>query len=220
MKKCIKTKELFKTKNKYLKPLFEECLYPWEMIPKIGEYIQTLFDNRINGYFFMDDDVLMGENVRISPLAVIKGPAVIGANTEIRPGAYLSGNTIIGENCVIGNSTELKNCILCDGVQLPHYNYVGYSVLGEKVHLDAGTICSDYNKDGLDVVVRYEPNYITGLRKLGAILGDGVDVGCNCVLNPGTVIGKGSRVCPLNSLCGVYPENVIIKSNDNITELE
>ncbi len=220
MQKCIKTKDLFKTQNEYLKPLFQESIYPWDIIPKINEYIQMVFKSRIKGYFFMDDDILMGENVRISPLAVIKGPAIIGANTEIRAGAYLSGNTIIGENCVIGNSTELKNCVLCDGVELPRYNYVGNSVLGQNVYLGAGTVCSDRNSNGLNVVIRCEPNYITDLKKLGAIIGDNVDIDCGCVLNSGTVIGKETRVYPLNSLCGVYPEKVIIKSNNDVVEIK
>ncbi len=187
MKNCIKTKELFETQNKYLKLLFEECLYPWEMIPKIGEYIQTLFNSRINGYFFMDDDVLMGENVRISPLAVIKGPAIIGANSEIRDGAVLDGNVIIGENCVIGNSSELKNCVLCDGVKLCRYNYVGYSIFGDGVSLGASACCCE--KDVIDT--------------FGAILGDGVIIGNGCALNVGTVVEKGVKVEPLKMVTGV-----------------
>jgi NDP-sugar pyrophosphorylase family protein len=161
----------------------------------------------------------MGENVKIAPTAYIEGPAIIGANTEIRPGAYIRGTVIIGEKCVIGNSTELKNAVLCDGVQVPHYNYVGDSVLGDKAHLGAGAICSNFKGDGSNITVRGDQNYATGLRKMGAILGDRADIGCGSVLNPGTVIGKGTRVYPLNSLRGVYPEKSIVKSKDDIVEM-
>ncbi len=220
LNKSVKTKELISTKNQYIKPLLDSAEYPWQVLPEIKKYIAALIKTGYGNYFLLDDGILMGENVKISPLATIEGPAVIGANTEIRPGAYLRGNVIIGENCVIGNSTELKNCVLCDGVQVPHYNYVGDSVLGDKAHLGAGAICSNFKGDGSNVVVRGDDDYVTGLRKLGAILGDGVDVGCGSVLNPGTVIGKGSRVYPLNSLRGVYPEKVIIKSNSDIVEMK
>lgn len=220
MNKYLKTQDLILTNNQYIKPFLEKFEYPWQALPLINKYIQELIKSGIEGYIFMDNGILMGENVKISPFSTIEGPAIIGSNTEIRPGAYLRGNVIIGENCVIGNSTELKNCILCDGVQVPHYNYVGDSVLGDKAHMGAGAICSNFKGDGSNVTVRGDEIIETGLRKLGAVLGNKVDVGCGCVLNPGTVIGKGSRVYPLNSLRGVYPEKVIIKSNDDIVEMK
>ncbi|MBO5211533.1 MAG: UDP-N-acetylglucosamine pyrophosphorylase [Clostridia bacterium] len=214
----VKTKELFATNNKFIKPFLEKFEYPWEALPEIKNYLKALINDGVEGYTLIDGNILMGENVKIAPTAYIEGPAIIGANTEIRPGAYIRGSVIIGEKCVIGNSTELKNAILCDGVQVPHYNYVGDSVLGDKAHLGAGAICSNFKGDGSNVTVRGDQDYATGLRKLGAILGDRADIGCGCVLNPGTVIGKDSRAYPLNSLRGVYPENAIIKSNDNIVE--
>ncbi len=218
MNKIVKTKELFATNNKFIKPFLEKFEYPWEALPEIKNYLKALINDGVEGYTLIDGNILMGENVKIAPTAYIEGPAIIGANTEIRPGAYIRGSVIIGEKCVIGNSTELKNAILCDGVQVPHYNYVGDSVLGDKAHLGAGAICSNFKGDGSNVTVRGDQDYATGLRKLGAILGDRADIGCGCVLNPGTVIGKDSRAYPLNSLRGVYPENAIIKSNDNIVE--
>ena len=185
------------------------------MLPKIKGYIAKLIENGLEGFTEIADGVWVGENVKIHPSAVIEAPAIIGSGTEIRPSAFLRGNVITGSNCVIGNSSELKNCILLNTVQVPHYNYVGDSVLGDKAHLGAGAICSNFKGDGSNVTVRGDQDYLTGLRKLGAILGDRADIGCGCVLNPGTVIGKDSRVYPLNSLRGVYPENAIIKSNEN-----
>lgn len=220
MNNFLKTKDLIATENKYIKPFLEKFEYPWEALPEIKTYLMDIINKGIAGYTLVDENILIGENVKIATTAYIEGPAIIGSNTEIRPGAYLRGNVIIGENCVIGNSTELKNAILCNNVQVPHYNYVGDSVLGDKAHLGAGVICSNFKGDGSNVVIHGEQDYITGLRKLGAILGNGVDVGCGCVLNPGTVIGCGSRVYPLNSLRGVYPENVIIKSKDDIVEMK
>lgn len=220
MNKSVKTVELVSTKNQYIKPFLSQFEYPWQALSEIKNYLKQLIENGVEGYTLIDGNILMGENVKIAPTAYIEGPAIIGANTEIRPGAYIRGSVIVGEKCVIGNSTELKNAILCDGVQVPHYNYVGDSVLGDKAHLGAGAICSNFKGDGSNVTVRGDVDYITGLRKLGAILGDRADVGCGCVLNPGTVIGSGSRVYPLNSLRGVFPEKSIIKAIDNIVEMK
>ncbi len=189
------------------------------MLPKIKDYIISVIFRGLPGYKLIDDMVLVGENVKIHSSAVIIPPAIIGDGCEIRPGAYLRGNVIIGANCVIGNSSELKNCILLDGVQIPHYNYVGDSVLGNKSHLGAGSICSNLKSDGKNVVVHGEEEYETGLRKLGAILGDRADIGCSCVLNPGTVVCKGTRVYPLNSLRGVYPPNSIVKDKKTVVKI-
>lgn len=220
MSDSIKTKDLILTNNEYIKPFLEKFEYPWQALPEIKNYLNVIINKGIAGYTLVNENILMGEKVKIAATAHIKGPAIIGSNTEIRPGAYLRGNVIIGENCVIGNSTELKNAILCDNVQVPHYNYVGDSVLGDKAHLGAGAICSNFKGDGSNIVVHGDVDYVTNLRKLGAILGNYVDVGCGCVLNPGTIIGNHSRVYPLNSLRGVYPKNVIIKSKDNIAEIK
>ena len=162
------------------------------------------------------DGILVGEHVRIHPAATIEPPAVIGAGTEIRPGAFLRGNVIIGENCVIGNSSELKNCILLDGVQVPHYNYVGDSILGNRAHMGAGSICSNLKSDGKPVVIHGDEEYATGLRKVGGILADGADIGCGCVLNPGTIIGKNTSVYPLTSVRGVIGEASIVKSTTQV----
>jgi len=216
MNKRVKTKELFDCQVPYLTPLFDQFEFPWQMLPKIKEYIKTLLSDIPEGFTLISEGVLVGENVTIHPNAVILPPAVIGSGTEIRPGAYLRGNVITGKNCVIGNSSELKNCILLDKVQVPHYNYVGDSVLGNYAHMGAGSICSNLKSDGSNVVIRGEEAYETGLRKVGGILADHADVGCSCVLNPGTVIGKHTSVYPLNSLRGVFPENCIVKSQDNV----
>lgn len=218
MNKRVKTNELFETTPKYLEKLFAECEYPWEMLPKIKEYIKELIDSGLDGFVEIAKDVYAGENVSISPTATINGPAIIGAGTEIRPGAYIRGNIITGANCVLGNSSEFKNCILLDKVQTPHYNYIGDSILGNHSHMGAGAICSNLKADGKNIVIRGDENYETGLRKIGGILGDNADVGCGCVLNPGTIIGKNTSVYPLNSLRGVFPEGCIVKSMDNVVK--
>lgn len=188
------------------------------MLPKIKEYAISLIRSGLEGYTLLSEGVLVGKNVKIYPSATIEGPAIIGSGTEIRPGAFIRGSVITGKGCVIGNSSELKNCILLDGVQVPHYNYIGDSILGNKAHTGAGTICSNLKSDGRAVVVHGERDYETGLRKLGGILADGADVGCGSVINPGTVIGKNTSVYPLTSLRGVYPSGCIVKGTDNIVK--
>ena len=220
MNKSVKTKDLFALVPDYLAPLFDSCEYPWEMLPKIKSYILDLLEKGIPGYTLMSENVLVGENVKIYPTATVEGPAVIGKDCEIRPGAFIRGSVVVGSGSVIGNSSELKNCILLDRVQIPHYNYVGDSILGYKAHTGAGTICSNLKTDGRPVVVHGEVDYETGLRKLGAILGDNADVGCNSVLNPGTVIGRGTAVYPMTRLRGVYPENSIVKDSKNFIAKE
>lgn len=215
MTKACKTSLLFDSIPSFLSELFERSEYPWEILPLIKEAAERLIAEGIEGFLPYCDGVLCGEGVRIHPSAQITAPCIIGAGCEIRPGAYIRGSVICGEGCVIGNSTELKNCILLDRVQVPHYNYVGDSVLGNGAHLGAGAICSNLRSDKKSVVIHGEGEYETGLRKVGAFVGDGADVGCGCVLNPGTVIGKGSRVYPLTSLRGVYPSGVIVKSANN-----
>ena len=214
----IKTTDLYDCQNPYLLPLFQAAEYPWEILPRIKEHMATLLQEGIPGYTFYAEGVLVGEGVKIYPTATIEPPAIIGAGTEIRPGAFLRGNVITGENCVIGNSSELKNCVLLDRVQVPHYNYVGDSVLGNRAHMGAGSICSNLKSDGRPVVIHGERDYETGLRKVGGILADGADVGCGCVLNPGTVIGKNTSVYPLTALRGVFPEESIVKTVDNVVK--
>ncbi len=219
MIKKVKTAELFSCETPYLTELFDKYQYPWEILPEIKSYAKALIEKGIEGYTLYSEGVLVGENVKIYPTATIEPPAIIGSESEIRPGAFIRGSVIIGRNCVIGNSTELKNCIILDSAQVPHYNYVGDSVLGNKAHMGAGSICSNLKASKDNVVIHSDENYETGLRKIGGILGDGADVGCGCVLNPGTILGKNTRVYPLTSLRGVYPENAIVKSADNVVKM-
>ncbi len=215
--KEVKTNELFDCRNSYLYVLFASCEYPWEMLPKIKGYVQALIRQGIPGFREIAPGVMVGEGVKIHHSATIEGPTIIGPGSEVRPGAYLRGCVAVGENCVIGNSSELKNCVLLDGAQVPHYNYVGDSVLGNRAHMGAGAICSNLKADGKPVVIHAgKNNYETGLRKIGGILADDADVGCGCVLNPGTIIGKGTTVYPLTSLRGVIPGGCIVKSADKI----
>ncbi len=218
MKNNIKTEDLFECNVPYLKDLFASSEYPWEMLPKIKGYIAELLEKGIEDFTELKPGVLVGKDVKIAATATIEAPAIIGHGTEIRPGAYIRGNVITGKGCVMGNSSEYKNCILLDGVQTPHYNYIGDSVLGNKAHTGAGTICSNLKSDGKAVVIRGEENFETGLRKIGGILADGADVGCGCVLNPGTVICKNTSVYPLTPLRGVYPANCIVKNQTTIVE--
>lgn len=213
MIKKVKTIELFDCQIDYLKPLFLKNEYPWLMLSQIKEYINKLFDEKIADFTMIEDGIYIGKNVKIHPSATIIAPAIIGHNCEIRPGAYLRGNVITGPNCVIGNSSELKNCILLNHVQVPHYNYVGDSILGNYAHMGASSICSNLKADGQKVVIHGDKEYQTNLRKIGGILGDKADIGCGCVLNPGTIVGKNTSVYPLTSLRGVYPENCIVKSD-------
>lgn len=216
MNKAVRTKDLYECSVPYLKELFEKSEYPWEMLPKIKDLILSLIENKLEGFTEIKKGVLVGKDVKIADFVTIEAPAIIGHGTEIRPGAYIRGNVITGEACVIGNSTELKNCILLEKVQVPHYNYVGDSVLGNKAHMGAGSICSNLKSDGRAVVIHADSEIETGLRKIGGILADGADIGCGCVVNPGTVIGKNTRVYPLTSLRGVYPANCIVKAQ-NVT---
>ncbi|MBE6605315.1 MAG: UDP-N-acetylglucosamine pyrophosphorylase [Ruminococcaceae bacterium] len=191
------------------------------MLPQIGAYIDMLIKNGLEGFTELSPDVWVGEDVKIYPTATIEPPVIIGSGTQIRPGAFLRGNVITGEGCVIGNSSELKNCVLLDRVQVPHYNYVGDSVLGNHAHMGAGAVCSNLKSDGKPVVIHGEQEYHTGLRKVGGLLGDGADVGCGCVLNPGTVVGKGTSVYPLTALRGVIPPGCIVKQmNDIVPKIE
>lgn len=216
MNKFVKTNELFDCSNPYLKSLFENSVYPWDMLSKIGDYILELIKTGIPGYIEIKKGVLIGKRVKVYSNTTIEPPVVIGSDTEIRPGAFIRGNVITGEGCVIGNSSELKNCILLDNVQVPHYNYIGDSVLGNHSHMGAGAICSNLKADGKNIVIKGDENIDTGLRKIGGILADYADVGCGCVLNPGTVIGRRTSVYPLTALRGVIPPDCIVKSMDNI----
>lgn len=216
----IKTRELFKRVPSGFQPLFASCEYPWEMLPKIHEFISVLLRDGLKGYRYDSErHLLVGARVSIASTAVIAGPAIIGSDVEIRPGAYIRGNAIVLDRCVIGNSTELKNCILLEDVQVPHFNYVGDSILGFRAHLGAGAICSNLRNDKKEVVIRGDREYPTRLVKVGSFIGEGSDIGCNCVLNPGTIVGSNSKAYPLVSLRGVYPKDRIIKGSCEIVEM-
>ena len=219
-KKAVLTKDLFDCQIPHLKPLFEASKYPWEMLPQIKGLCAELLKTGLPGYSLLKEGVLVGEGVVISTTATIIPPAIIGAHTEIRPGAYLRGNVIVGDNCVLGNSCEFKNCIILYHAQIPHYSYVGDSILGNYAHMGAGSICSNLKSDGKNIVIHGDEEYETGLRKIGGILGDYADIGCQSVLNPGTVIGQHTQVYPLSMVRGVVPENSIYKAKDNIVVKE
>ena len=215
----IKTSELYENvEAPFLKEEFAKSEYPWEILPHIKEIVKDVLAKGLEGYHFLEDGVLVGENVKIAKTATIEAPAIIGSNTELRPGAYLRGNVIIGEGCVVGNSSELKNCILLNHVQVPHYNYVGDSILGEYAHMGAGSILSNLKSGGKNIVIHGDKEYETGLRKIGGFLGDHADIGCGSVLNPGTIIGKNTQVYPLSMLRGCFPENSIVKAQNNVVD--
>jgi len=218
--KKLKTADLFTCEIDFLKETFDRAEYPWEILPQIGSLVVALVERGIPGYTRYSENILVGEGVRMAATVTIEGKAILGPGCELRPGAFLRGNIIAGPDCVIGNSSELKNCILLKHVQVPHYNYVGDSVLGNYAHMGAGSICSNLRSDGKNVVIHGERDYETGLRKVGAFIADHGDIGCGCVLNPGSVIGKNTSVYPLTAVRGVMPENVIVKSLTDIVRRE
>lgn len=207
-------KDLFALKDSIAAPLFEGATYPFEVLPKIGGFIRQLgptLDPEI--YELRGKDIWIAKSALIAPTASITGPCIIGENTEVRHCAFIRGNALVGNNCVVGNSTELKNVVLIGSVQVPHYNYVGDSVLGMRSHMGAGSITSNVKSDKTLVTVKVGNERIeTGLKKFGAVLGDGVEVGCGSVLNPGTVIGQNTNIYPLSSVRGFIPANSIYKN--------
>lgn len=202
------------------KELFEGKTYPWEVLPEIGTFIKKLGESLDpEEYERRGEDVWIARTASVAPTAYINGPAIIGKNAEVRHCAFIRGNAIVGEGSVVGNSTELKNVVLFNSVQVPHYNYVGDSVLGYKSHMGAGSICSNVKSDKKLVVVKNgEEKIETGLRKFGAMLGDHVEVGCGSVLNPGTVIGRNTNIYPLSPVRGCVPANSIYKKAGDIVK--
>ena len=200
--------------------LFEGAVYPWELLPKISGFILELGEKLPADRFTrVKENVWVANTAKVAPTACINGPAIIDEDAEIRHCAFIRGNAIVGKGAVVGNSTELKNVILFNKVQVPHYNYVGDSILGFKSHMGAGSITSNVKSDKTLVVVRDGAEQIeTGMKKFGAMLGDNVEVGCNSVLNPGTVIGRNTNVYPASMVRGCIPEGSIYKKRGEVVE--
>lgn len=200
------------------KSLLEQCEFPWEALPYIHDFILQLGPTLSKElYEEKEEQVWIARSAKLYPTATIAGPAIIGPDTEVRPGAFIRGNALVGKGCVIGNSTELKNVILFNSVQVPHYNYVGDSILGYKSHMGAGSITSNVKADKTLVEVKGgEGKLPTGLKKFGAILGDYVEIGCNTVLNPGTVVGRNSNVYPVSMVRGLVPAGSIYKKQGEV----
>lgn len=219
MEEC-KIKNLYNLDQTIAKDIFEGVTYPWEVLPKIEEFIINLGKTLDPAeYEEKEENIWIAKSAKVAPTAYIAGPAIIGKNAEVRHCAFIRGKAIVGEGAVVGNSTELKNVILFNKVQVPHYNYVGDSILGYKSHMGAGSITSNVKSDKKLVIVKNGNERIeTGLKKFGAMLGDEVEVGCGSVLNPGTVIGKNSNIYPLSSVRGVVPEHSIYKNKNEIVE--
>lgn len=208
--------ELFDLHETIAAALFDGVTYPWEALPKIHEFIletgeklpEDIYDRR-------GDDIWVAKSAKIAPSASLNGPLIIDEDAEIRHCAFIRGNAIVGKGAVVGNSTELKNVVLFNKVQVPHYNYVGDSILGYKAHMGAGSITSNVKSDKTPVVVKDgELSYETGLKKMGAMLGDHVEVGCNSVLNPGTVVGRKTNIYPTSCVRGVVPAGHIYKNRE------
>ena len=202
------------------KKYLQECEYPWEALPLIKKFIKELIEDLDKSeYKEAGKDVWVHNSVKIAPTASLNGPCIIGKDTEIRPGAYVRGNVIVGEGCVIGNSCELKNAIVFDKSQIPHFNYVGDAILGFHAHMGAGSIVSNLKADGRDIIIKDGKKKVeTHLRKFGAMIGDNAEIGCNSVMNPGTIIGRNSNIYPLARVRGIVPANSIFKDEDNVVE--
>lgn len=216
----LMAKNLFDYSKTIAKPLFESVEYPWEALPKIKDFIIELgktLDPEI--YEQMGEDIWVAKSAKVYPSAYLGGPLIICEDAEVRHCAFIRGSAIVGKGAVVGNSTELKNSILFDGVQVPHYNYIGDSILGYKAHTGAGTITSNLKSDKSLVTVLCDGNKVeTGVKKFGAMLGDFVEVGCNSVLNPGSVIGRNTNIYPLSFVRGYVAENSIYKRLGEIAE--
>lgn len=198
--------------------IFAGVLYPWEVLPRIHDFIKKLGETLDPSvYEKRGEDIWVAKNARTASTACLNGPLIIDEEAEIRHCAFVRGNAVVGKGAVVGNSTELKNVILFNGVQVPHYNYVGDSILGFKSHMGAGSITSNIKSDKTPVVIKGGAVRIeTGLKKIGAMLGDYVEVGCNSVLNPGTVIGKNTSIYPLSMVRGIVPAGSILKGREGI----
>ena len=222
MLEALTVKENYSLDQTIAKDIFNGVTYQWEVLPKISNFIlelgATLSEDE---YEKRGENVWVAKSAKVAPTAFINGPAIIGKDAEVRHCAFIRGNAIVGEGAVVGNSTELKNVILFNKVQVPHYNYVGDSVLGYKSHMGAGSITSNVKSDKKLVVVKAgEEKIETGMKKFGAMLGDEVEVGCGSVLNPGTVVGNHSNIYPLSSVRGFVPANSIYKKQGEVVTKE
>ncbi len=220
MKEQLTVKELYNLDETIAKPLLESVTYPWEALSKIHDFIIELGNTLSQDiYEKHGEDIWIAKSAKVYDSASITGPCIICEDAEVRHCAFIRGNAIVGKNTVVGNSTELKNVILFNTVQVPHYNYVGDSILGHKSHMGAGSITSNVKSDKTLVHVKGEGFDIdTGLKKFGAMLGDNVEVGCNSVLNPGTVVGATTNIYPLSMVRGYIPSNSVYKNNREIIE--
>lgn len=218
--KALTVKELYTLDETIAKDLFDGVTYPWEVLPKISSFIVELGNTLSSDeYEKRGDNVWIAKSAKVAPTAFINGPAIIGKEAEVRHCAFIRGNAIVGEGAVVGNSTELKNVVLFNKVQVPHYNYVGDSVLGYKAHMGAGSITSNVKSDKKLVVVKTPEGGIeTGRKKFGAMLGDEVEVGCGTVLNPGSVVGRYTNIYPLSSVRGYVPAGSIYKRQGEVVE--
>ena len=216
-----KINDLYDLTHSQAKDYLSKYEYPWQALKGIKDFIIELGETLGDEYQEVNEHVWIHKDAKVFDSAYIGSTCIIGAGTEVRHCAFIRGSALVGENCVIGNSVELKNVIIFDNVQVPHYNYVGDSILGYKSHMGAGSITSNVKSDKTLVVVKDRFNHEeieTGLKKMGAMLGDYVEVGCNSVLNPGTVIGRNSNIYPLSRVRGVVPENSIFKELNDIVE--
>ncbi|WP_434309195.1 UDP-N-acetylglucosamine pyrophosphorylase [Hominifimenecus sp. rT4P-3] len=216
-----KTRDLLDLNHTLARPLLEKAEYPWEALGKIKDFILELGPKLPKEeYTEVAEHVWVAKDAKVAPTAYLGEAVIVGKGAEIRHCAFIRGSALIGEKTVVGNSTELKNVILFDEVQVPHYNYVGDAILGYHAHMGAGSITSNIKADKKNVVIRGEGEEIaTGLRKMGAVLGDWADIGCNSVLNPGVIVGRGSRVYPLSMVRGVIPAKSIYKKAGEIVQI-
>ncbi len=213
-----KTTELFDLEHTAASRLFSGCDYPWEVLPRLGNFIEEYEKTLSLGEFYSPSDrVYISKTAKVADSAHISGPCIILGGAEVRHCAYIRGNVVIGEGAVVGNSTELKNCLLFDRVEVPHYNYIGDSVLGYRAHLGAGAVTSNIKSDKTNIKV---DGIDTGCRKLGALIGDGVEIGCGAVLNPGCIIGRETTVYPQSSVRGIVPSRSIYKDASRIVRKE
>lgn len=219
MKEMMRIDRLYDLSHTIARDLFEGRTYPWEVLGDIGAFIVRLGRGLGDNFEHREGDIWIAKDATIAPTASISGPCIIDSGAEIRHCAYIRGKAIIGKNCVIGNSVEVKNSVIFDGAQVPHFNYVGDSILGWRAHMGAGSITSNIKSDKTNVTVLFEEGRVeTGLRKFGAMLGDGVEIGCNSVLCPGSVVGKNTTVYPLSRVRGYVDASCVFKAPGNIVK--